>query len=186
MQVFRLTLFGQKANLGSSWYRGEHPICQGNTMLSERNTYWLFLNLTCKIESAKPGTVKKRRTQTLPERWGQLQKPALIAGWSWHAESDLIRRERELARMDCTWAPPSVNYTGPSLHLNLHEKFWWWQGGNHGEGLSANPSACRTSRQMALATVQWTDRQGKGTRLASVLAQDWHECNDQRLNYQPA
>lgn len=66
--------------------------------------------------------------------------------WSWHAESYLIRGERELARTDCTLAPPSVNYMGPCCHLNLQGNFGDRERWKPQEGFSANPSACRTSR----------------------------------------
>ena len=43
--------------------------------------------------------------------------------WLRHAESYLLKGERELARTDCMLAPPSVNYTGPRYHRNLQGNF---------------------------------------------------------------
>lgn len=42
---------------------------------------------------------------------------------SWHAESYLIKGERELAGTDGMGAPPSGNYMGPCCHLNLQGHF---------------------------------------------------------------
>lgn len=121
-----LTLAWAEDELGKyPMLRGKHPSCEVDAVFSEKNRSNCCSTLSPwnqRRSQLSLAQAKKRCPQTLLRRQGQLQKPDPISGLS-TAESYLIKGERELARTDCTLAPPSVNYTGPCCHWNLQGNF---------------------------------------------------------------
>ena len=98
--------------------------------------------------------------------------------WPRHAESYLIRGERQLARMDFTLAPPPVNDTGPHRHLSVREFQW-----------SRNVEAAGKASLQILPLVEyhvyglsngteWTDCQGKCTNLHQAREKSPWDRND--------
>lgn len=144
------------------------------------------------MESAKPGATRKPCARLLRRRQGRLQKPDLVSGFG--TLKHLIRGERELARTDCTWAPPSVNYTGPCCHPNLqgnlkdHEEE---AAGNTSlqtplvehHVCSLNNSAERTNGHPGKCGNAHQTRGGEPLGQGWQLGQGWHECSDQGLNH---